>query len=192
MMKKIYKILLLTIIFTATFCVSFSQENNSFELPSAPLGSPQLREVNTDLEMPKPIKENKKNYQVKSIEEISNIQLPSPTGFDASFKSNTKNETTQFEEKANLPTDFVVLIVFVIIAIVILASSALIRSQKKNNFNIESKTENIIMQSHHSEEINQQIGTLEKLFELKEKGAISVDEYNSLKKKIVEEQKNGN
>ena len=151
------------------------------------LGSPQLREVDMKLEMPKPISISKKKDQGLSLGEISNNNKESfPIGWNSSNVTIPKPELVKVESKLNLPTDVLVLLAFVILAIVFLILSAIYKNNKKKVIHFDSVNENEVKQMSYQEPINQQIVTLEKLFDLKEKGAISEDEYKKIKSKLVE------
>jgi hypothetical protein len=175
-----YCILLLLVISLFILTTNgFCQNYNNIE-PA--LGSPQLREVNTKLEMSTPVTQNKNSNQGMTIEELSNIEAPPQTGFDAPFETIPKSDINTLESNEKWPNEYKIFLLFVAIAIFFIVLVSI--NNKSNKIVGVKKVDK--KDIYEIDVLNQQLITLEKLHDLKEKGAISDAEYESLKNKLVE------
>ncbi len=147
------------------------------------LGSPNLKEVNTELEMPKPVNRNKQSDQGMTIEEISNIEVSPAIGFDAAFETKPKSVVIENEGSSyKWPVDLKIFLFISALAIVFIIF--FLTKKKPENLDV-GKSDNK-KGIYEFGNLNQQLFTLEKLHDLKQKGAISEEEYIRLKNKLVE------
>ncbi len=207
-MKKIQIISLIIIaqfsIINFANCQNSNQDiiiNKSSLGPDPVLGSPKLRELDLHLnmDMPNEKKTNHSNKQVvdfknanansgnqnntsnqgATLEELAKLTAKEPNSFDKSFEINTVNK--DIEQKF----DWVqFLIGFLILGFILLVIYLVkVESNRKENMNaVVNKKQNSISPAI---DLNQQIKKLEKIHNLKEKGAITDEEYIKLKNQIL-------
>jgi hypothetical protein len=201
-MKKIVLLITLSIC-QNLYCQVFDKEliNNVSDrddkkesLEQVPIGSPHTEEINTHSHLgntnPKIDYKSKnlENEQGLSIEELSKIgtNTKNPNSFDGTFNTPPNNVSSNNLESINSSNDLVIIILFVLLLIsVIIVIVVYQKSNTKENLENENTIkpeENKIPKEIDTSKI---LNELEKIEKLKKSGTITDNEFEKLKKEIL-------